>query len=310
MVLAETGSPALFQGNPDKYMSGFEAKPGAVEKEFGIPIPGVILEEGAWARTALKKVPEGVLDWSELFGRSAPVILDIGCGNGRSMLTSAVARPELDHLGVDILPVVIRYATRRANQRGLSNTRWAVIGGRELLALHVPPGTVAEIHCYHPQPWYRRDQVPLRLITPEFLRLVHQALGPGGRFVLQTDHPGYWKYMLKILPVFFDWDVRAEPWPFAPQGVTRREIIARQRGLPIFRGEGTAKPGLDAEEAIRLAEALPLPVFNADRRLQAIDQLERETQGGKPGGGRGRAGGAGEAQRRGNRGEHNRRRRR
>ncbi len=256
-------------------MTTFEATEGAVEEEFGVPIPGVIQPQEVWAKTALKKVPEGKISWPELFGRTAPVVIDIGCGNGRSMLASAVDRRECDFLGVDILPVVIRYATRRANQRGLANTRWAVIGGRELLANHVEPDSVAEIHCYHPQPYYRKDQVGLRLITPSFLWLVHQALRPGGRFVIQTDHPGYWAYMTRILPVFFEFREQKGPWPHAPKGITRREIIARSHGLPIFRGEGTARMDLDPEKAMAMAESLPLPTFNADRRLQALDQLEQ-----------------------------------
>ncbi|MEY3174240.1 MAG: tRNA ((7)-)-methyltransferase [Planctomycetota bacterium] len=248
--------------------------PGDVEFEFNVPIPGVILPQEQWARTALKHVPQGHLDWKTIFGREAPVILDIGCGNGRSLLHLATTHPEYNGLGIDVLPVVIRYATRRANQRGLLHTRWAVIGGRELLALHTPENSVSEIHCYHPQPWYRRDQITLRLITPEFLLLAHRALRPGGKLVLQTDHPGYWKYMLRILPVFFQWNEIHTPWPHAPKGITRREIIARQRGLPIFRGEGTARPDLDPVEAVKLAEALPLPIFNADRRLLELDRLE------------------------------------
>lgn len=248
----------------------------SIEREFGVPIPGRILPPDLWAKTALKKIPDGLLDWSALFGRIAPVVIDIGCGNGRSTLCSAVARPEMDHLGVDILPVVIRYATRRGNQRGLSNTRWAVTGGRELLQEHVAHGSVAEIHCYHPQPYYRQDQASLRLITPEFLLLAHKALVPDGRFVLQTDHPGYWKYMTKVVPVFFDFRERSTPWPGAESGMTRREIIARRQGLKIFRGEGTARTDLDAEAATALAHSLPLPVFNADRRLQHLDRLERE----------------------------------
>ncbi|MEY3457240.1 MAG: tRNA ((7)-)-methyltransferase [Planctomycetota bacterium] len=249
--------------------------PENVESEFNVPIPGIILPQDQWARTALKRVPEGMLNWDELFGRSAPVILDIGCGNGRSLLHFALAHPDYNGLGVDVLPVVIRYATRRANQRGLHHTRWAVIGGRELLAHHTPPASVAEIHVYHPQPWYRRDQARLRLITPEFLLLTHRALQPGGRLVLQTDHPGYWKYMLRILPCFFDWTEHRNPWPHAPKGITRREIIARQQGLPIFRGEGTARTNLDPAAAVQLAESLPLPVFNADRRLLHVDRLEQ-----------------------------------
>ncbi|MFM8479103.1 MAG: hypothetical protein ACKOEO_25225, partial [Planctomycetaceae bacterium] len=90
---------------------------------------------------------------------------------------------------------------------------------------------------------------------------------------------GYWKYMLSILPIFFDWTEVRTPWPNAPKGITRREIIARQRGLPIFRGHGTARPLLDPIEAEKLADALPLPVFNADRRLLELDRLESEHSG-------------------------------
>src|ERR671934_7365 len=184
-----------------------------IEREFGVPIAGEILDPAHWTQTALKKLPEGPLDGPTLFGRRAPIVLDLGCGNGRFLIGSAVARPGCDHLGVDTLPVVIRYARKRANQRGLANLRFAVGGGRELLADHVEPGTVAEIHCYHPQPYYDPAQVHRRLITPAFLALVHRALVPGGLFVIQTDNPGYWRYIRAVVPVFFDFHEHRGPWP-------------------------------------------------------------------------------------------------
>src|SRR4051794_32441457 len=131
-----------------------------IEREFGVPIAGEILDPALWTQTALKRLPAaGPLDWQALFGRRAPLVLDLGCGNGRFLLGSAVWRPDHDHLGLDILPVVIRYATRRANQRGLSNLRFAVCGAREFLEKYVSLGSVAEIHCYHPQPYYDPSQV-------------------------------------------------------------------------------------------------------------------------------------------------------
>lgn len=248
-----------------------------IEKEFGVPIPGEILDPAQWAKTALKKVPAGILDFGALFGRVAPVILDLGCGNGRFSITSALARPECDHLAVDILPVVIRYATRRGNQRGLANIRFAVIGGRELLADHIAPASISEIHCYHPQPFYERHQVHRRLITPEFLSLVHRSLMPGGLFVIQTDNPGYWKYICEMAPVFFEFQEQSGRWPNAIRGRTRREIVALRQGLPVFRGWGHAKLNLSAIEALALAESLPPPAFDADRRLRKLDRLERES---------------------------------
>jgi tRNA (guanine-N7-)-methyltransferase len=247
-----------------------------IESEFGVPIPGEILDPAHWAKTALKKVPAGILDFAALFERAAPMILDLGCGNGRYSITSALARPDYDHLAVDILPVVIRYATRRGNQRGLANIRFAVIGGRELLADKIAAASIAEIHCYHPQPFYERRQVHRRLITAEFLSLVHRSLVPGGLFVIQTDNPGYWKYIRAVAPVFFDFQEQPGRWPNAPRGRTRREIVALRQGLPVFRGWGRSKLNLSEDEALALAESLPPPTFDADRRLRNLDLLERE----------------------------------
>ncbi len=248
--------------------------PSRIEREFGVPFAGEILDPSQWTQTALKKMPEtGRLNWPELFGRLAPVVLDVGCGNGRFSIASAFSRQNHDHLGIDTLPVVIRYARKRGNQRGLSNLKFAVGGGYELLDRWIEPASVAEIHCYHPQPYYEASQVFRRLITPAFLALVHRSLHAGGKFVIQTDNPGYWKYIRAVVPMFFDFHERIGPWPDAPRGRTRREIMAIGKGLPIFRGTGIARTDLTQENAIRLAEALPAPTFDADRRLQELDRL-------------------------------------
>src|SRR5262249_40843302 len=159
-----------------------------IESELGVPIPGRILPESQWARTAVKRLPEdGPLDWTVVFGRTAPVVLDLGCGNGRFTLLSAGNRSEVDHFAIDILPVVIRYATRRANQRGLHNARFAVKDAETFLRQYVGASTVAEIHLYHPQPYHDRRQAHRRVLTPRLLADVHRALIPGGLFIVQTD---------------------------------------------------------------------------------------------------------------------------
>jgi tRNA (guanine-N7-)-methyltransferase len=255
---------------------GSDETPRRIEREFGVPFAGTILETSQWTQTALKEMPaQGRLNWHKLFGRDAPFVLDLGCGNGRFLIGSAFSRPQCDHLGIDMLPVVIRYARKRGNQRGLNNLRFAVGGAHELLERWVEPHSVSEIHCYHPQPYYDTTQVHRRLITPAFLALVHRSLAPGGLFVIQTDNPGYWKYIRQVAPMFFDFHERIGRWPDAPRGRTRREIIALKRGLPVFRGHGTARTGVSEEEATRLAEQLPPPTFDADRRLRQLDEEER-----------------------------------
>lgn len=253
------------------------ASAGRIEHEFGVPIPGRILSPEQWAKTALKKLPAtGLLDLTALFDREAPLVVEIGCGNGRFTLASALARPEFNHLAVDILPVVIRYATRRANQRGLQNTRWAVVGGRELLRDYIAPASVAEIHCYHPQPYYDPREIHRRLIAPDFLALAHRALVPGGTFVAQTDNPAYARYMQAVLPAFFVVEEHPARWPDAPRGRTRREIIALRENLPVFRAICTRRDELQETDLHRLTAELPQPTFDADRRLQKFDRLEAE----------------------------------
>jgi tRNA (guanine-N7-)-methyltransferase len=246
-----------------------------IEREFGVPIAGEVLDKSRWTQTALKSLPkEGFLDTSLIFGRRAPIVLDLGCGNGRYLIGSSVWRPDHDHIGVDSLPVVIRYAVRRGNQRGLMNLRFALCGARELLSRWIAPASISEIHCYHPQPYYDRTQIHRRLITPEFVGLAHRSLEPGGLFFIQSDNPGYWRYIQEIMPHFFDFEERQAQWPDAPKGRTRREIIALRRGLPVFRGTGRARAGLSREEATRMASELPPPVFDADRSLRELDEIE------------------------------------
>src|SRR4029077_4852347 len=152
-----------------------------MDREFGVPFPGEAVDQSKGTQTALKAMPaDGRLNWAELFGRTAPVVLDLGCGNGRFLIGSATTRPTHNPLGIDTLPVVIRYARKRGNQRGLANLKFAVLGGRELLEKHIAPHSVAEVHCYPPQPYYDAAKVHLRLVTSNFLTLVHRVLVPGG----------------------------------------------------------------------------------------------------------------------------------
>lgn len=241
-----------------------DQKLSGVEHEFGVPFAGEILAPDRWANTAIKRLPnDGPLDLVQVFGRDSRRVLDIGCGNGRFVLASAVRRPEVDHVGIDILPMVMRYATRRANQRGLHNTRWVVADGHRFLAELCVAGQLHEIHVYHPQPFPDPRDHHRRLFTHEFLWLIQQSLAPGGQLFVQTDNPGYWKYLQTVLSVMMVWHEQSGGWPEDPQGRTRREIVALHKGLRIFRGWAQRRDDLDQAAFLELCASLPPADFDA-----------------------------------------------
>lgn len=232
---------------------------GAREFEFGVQFPGEVVPGDRWTRTGLRD-PGVPFDAERIFGRRAPLVVDLGCGNGRYLIGSALARPGHDHLGIDVVQRVIDYAAHRANKRGLTNVRFVFADAVTWLHDRLAPDSADELHIYHPQPYYDPAEAGRRMLTPEFLDRAWKVLRTNGLLVLQTDNKSYWDYLLKAVPKHFDVTRVPGPWPDAPQGRSRREIIARQKGLAIFRMEARRR---DALRAI----VVPRPDFNADRPL-------------------------------------------
>src|SRR5262245_64462735 len=209
---------------------------GDRESNCGVPFPGTKLPRERWSRTRVALGERGrVFDWRAAFGREAPRVLDLGCGNGRFLIASALARPDHDHLGIDLVPPAVKFASLRAGQRGLTNLKVAWGDASEFVRERCPDASVTEVHLYHPQPYRDRTRADRRQLTPAVLAAIHQALVPGGLFVFQTDNPGYAAYARRVVPALFAWEESSEPWPDAPRGRTLREIVARSQGLAIVR---------------------------------------------------------------------------
>jgi tRNA (guanine-N7-)-methyltransferase len=210
--------------------------PGPVESEYGVPFPGEVLPRERWTRTGYRD-REGAavpFDWAGVFGRSAGRIVDLGCGNGRYLIASALARPGADHLGIDLVQRAVDWAAQRANRRGLANVRFAV-GDVVAWMPRFEACSIDELHLYHPQPYYRDEDIARRLVTAAFLARAWSVLRPGGILVLQTDNKTYWSHIRRAVLRHFEPEIVSGPWPDAPLGRTRREIVARRRGLAVWR---------------------------------------------------------------------------
>ena len=227
------------------------------ESEFGVPIPGRVLPGTQWSKTGYRD-PGTPFDWDAVFGRSAPRVVDLGCGNGRYLIGSALARPDRDHVGVDLVQVAIDHAAHRANQRGLRNVRFVTGDANLWMFDRLLPDSVDEVHVYHPQPYYEVARISERLLTPEFLERTWRVVRPGGILVLQTDNKAYWTYLLRAVAKHFEPEVVPGPWPDAPRGRTRREIIARGKGLAVWRMVARRRDEPQPGE-------IPRPEFDANR---------------------------------------------
>ena len=230
---------------------------GGVEYEFDVPFPGRVLPGDRWTRTGYRDDGKP-FDWERVFGRAAPRVVDLGCGNGRYLIGSAISRPSHDHLGVDCVQRVVDYAAHRANKRGLPNARFVVGDGVRWLFERLGPDSIDELHVYHPQPYYEEADISKRMLTPEFLERAWLVLRKGGLLVLQTDNKSYWTYLLAAVAKHFDPRVGSGPWPDAPRGRTRREIVARRKGLMVWRMEARRRDEPSSA-------AVPRPDFDANR---------------------------------------------
>ena len=132
------------------------------------------------------------------FGRSAPLILEIGSGMGESTAELAATAPQLNHLAVEIYQPGLAQLLMRIRDRNLSNIRLVRGDAVRLLRWYLAPGSLAGIRIYFPDPWPKRKHHKRRLIQPQFAALAASRLRPGGTLHLATDWEHYAEQMFQV----------------------------------------------------------------------------------------------------------------
>lgn len=140
--------------------------------------------------------PDG---WAELFGRVAPLIVEVGFGKDTFLLDQAEAHPGRDHVGVERDPHRVEAFLQRAARRGLDNVRALPVAGELALGLCFADASVSELHVYFPDPWPKARHARNRLVQPWFAREVRRVLEPGGVLYLATDDVPYRDQMVEVM---------------------------------------------------------------------------------------------------------------
>ena len=125
------------------------------------------------------------------FGRTAPLVLEIGSGTGESTVAQALAEPDVDHLAVEVFEPGLAQLLMRIEEAGVRNLRLLRGDAVDLLRERVPPDSLHGIRIYFPDPWPKRRHRKRRLVQPEFVALAASRLTVGGMLHLATDWADY-----------------------------------------------------------------------------------------------------------------------
>lgn len=126
-----------------------------------------------------------------LFGRQAPLEIEIGAGRGDFIIERAAVMPERDFIAVELAGAVAQLMAARAGRRGLVNLRVARMDARPLANLILPARRVAAYHIYFPDPWPKERHLKHRLFTPPFAASLGRTLADGAPLYIATDVADY-----------------------------------------------------------------------------------------------------------------------
>ena len=136
------------------------------------------------------------LDLPALFGRDAPRTLEIGFGNGDSLVALAVAHPDRDYLGIEVHRPGVGHLMLRCEAEALRNVRIVCRDAVEVLERRIADGALDEVLLYFPDPWHKKRHHKRRIVQPAFVDLVVRKLRSGGVLRMATDWQNYAEHML------------------------------------------------------------------------------------------------------------------
>ncbi|GAB6140085.1 tRNA (guanosine(46)-N7)-methyltransferase TrmB [Methylosoma difficile] len=138
-------------------------------------------------------------NFADVFGRTAPLCVEIGFGNGESLAKMAAANPETDYIGIEVHRPGVGHLMMLLDQQELSNVRIYCHDAIEILEQKIADNSLSGLHLFFPDPWPKKKHHKRRIVQASFCLLLVKKLIPGGYFHAATDWQNYAEWMLAAL---------------------------------------------------------------------------------------------------------------
>lgn len=191
--------------------------------------------ESLWPRFGVDN-PAGELDFVSLFGREAPVILEIGFGMGQSLLALAMQNPGNNYLGIEVHRPGVGLLLANLAEHNINNVRLIMADATDILAEAIPNASLDAVLLFFPDPWPKKRHQKRRIVQPNFVSRVADKLKIGGYFHMATDWENYAEQMLMVASNCPALDNVAGQGQFTPRPDSRPVTKFERRGQKLGHG--------------------------------------------------------------------------
>jgi tRNA (guanine-N7-)-methyltransferase len=143
--------------------------------------------------------PGATIDPVAVWGREAPLVVEIGSGQGHAIVHAATSNPASDFLAIEVFRAGLARTMLDAERAGAHNLRLVEANAPEVLQHLLPEASVDELWVFFPDPWHKKKHTKRRLVTPEFTAIAARALKDGGMLRLATDWEDYALQMRAVM---------------------------------------------------------------------------------------------------------------
>ncbi|SMN00313.1 tRNA (guanine46-N7-)-methyltransferase [uncultured Candidatus Thioglobus sp.] len=143
--------------------------------------------------------PQGQLDFVEIFGNKNEVVLEIGFGNGDTLVAMAQANPTLNYVGIEVYEAGIGRLINSAHTKQLKNLKVIRGDAVEFLNNNIADDSLSQLQLFFPDPWHKKKHHKRRIVQQDFLNLLARKLRSGSICHMATDWQNYAEQMMKML---------------------------------------------------------------------------------------------------------------